>query len=138
LKFIAILLHGELRSHIDCSNDAPEENGMMFIKEVERRLPVIQEYYRLVCQPTLSEREADRLQEILEQAQQDLMLDFLIDEFDHILGHELGLIHEKFIQEQQDRLKPLIDSIWVENQVRTQEKDADCSIEFFNLEPGFS
>jgi hypothetical protein len=111
---------------------------MMFIKEVERRLPVIQEYYRLVCQPTLSEKEADRLREILEQAQQDLMLDFLIDEFDHILGHELGLIHEKFIQEQQDRLKPLIDSVWVENQVRTQEKDADCSIEFFNLEPGFS
>ena len=90
-----------------------------FIQEFQKHLTVLQEYYKLECQQTLSEEDADRLQAILDKAQHDSSLDFLIDEVDHILGHESGLLNEKFIQEQQRKLKPAIDLAWVENLVRT-------------------
>lgn len=91
----------------------------IFIQRSEKYLALLQEYYKLECQQTLSEEDADRIEEILDEAQQDPLLDFLIDEVDHVLGHELRLINEKFIQEQQDRLKPQIDSAWMENLIRS-------------------
>lgn len=90
---------------------------MDFFEGVVKLLPVIEEYYRLICQQTLREEDSDRIQEILDNAQDNPMLDFLIDEVDHILGHEFKLIDEKSIREQQDKLKPLVDSVWLENQV---------------------
>ncbi|MBW4440687.1 MAG: peptidoglycan-binding protein [Plectolyngbya sp. WJT66-NPBG17] len=86
-----------------------------FIQALEDYRLVLNEYYRLECQPTLTETEADRVQAILEDAQKDPMLDFLIDEVDHILGHELGLIDEKFIQQQQEKLKFAIEPKWMEH-----------------------
>lgn len=86
-----------------------------FIQALEEYRPKLDEYYRLECQATLTEAEADRVQTILEEAQEDPMLDFLIDEVDHILGHELGLIDEKFIQQQQEKLKSAIEPKWMDH-----------------------
>lgn len=91
----------------------------IFIQRSKAHLAVLREYYKLECQQTLSEEEADRIEEILDQAQQDPLLDFLIDEVDHVLGHEFRLIDEKFIQEQQNKLKPKIEFAWMENQLRS-------------------
>lgn len=52
------------------------------------------EYGRLSTLSELSEREADRLAEILEQANHDRFLDFWIVEIDHIVGHYLGELEE--------------------------------------------
>lgn len=86
-----------------------------FIQASQKYLPVLEEYYKLECRQTLTEEEEDRVQEILEEAQSNPVLDFLIDEVDHILGHELGLIDEKFIRQQQQRLKSKIDSRWMDH-----------------------
>ncbi|MBD1848279.1 hypothetical protein H6F89_34015 [Cyanobacteria bacterium FACHB-63] len=86
-----------------------------FIQASQTHRAVLKEYYKLGCLSTLTEAEEDRLQEILEEAQKDSMLDALIDEVDHILGHELGLIDEKFVQQQQGKLKSTIDSRWMDH-----------------------
>lgn len=86
-----------------------------FIQKSKKHLTVLQEYYKLGCQKTLSKTDEDRLQEILEEAQKDPLLDFLIDEVDHVLGHELGLIDEKFIQQQQQKLESAVNSGWMEH-----------------------
>ncbi|MGB7441946.1 MAG: peptidoglycan-binding domain-containing protein [Coleofasciculaceae cyanobacterium] len=75
---------------------------------------LLKEYCTLASQPTLQESGANRLEEILQQAQSEPVLDFLIDEADHILGHELGLIKEEFIQHQQQELKKCLDRLWCE------------------------
>ncbi|MBD2078446.1 peptidoglycan-binding domain-containing protein [Leptolyngbya sp. FACHB-17] len=96
-----------------------------FIQESQKRLAVLQEYYKLECQRTLSDPEIDRVQEILEQAQKDPLLDFLIDEIDHILGHEFGLIDEQFIQQQQQKLESVIDSAWMEHLLSSYTCESD-------------
>jgi hypothetical protein len=50
------------------------------------------EYYQLRMLPTLNDGQIDRLGEILEQAMHDRQLDFWLTEFDHTLGHKLGLL----------------------------------------------
>ena len=86
-----------------------------FIQASQKYRAVLEEYYRLECRRTRRETEIDRVQEILQEAQDDPVLDFLLDEVDHILGHELGLIDEKFIQQQQQKLKSSIDSQWLDH-----------------------
>ena len=49
------------------------------------------EYARLAIQRPLSENSADRLEEILVQAQEDGVLEFWINEIDHFIDHELKL-----------------------------------------------
>jgi hypothetical protein len=55
---------------------------------------IILDYYCLAKLETLSEPQADRLAAILEQACDDHILNFLLNEFDHLLGHDLGYLEE--------------------------------------------
>ncbi len=75
---------------------------------------IAQEYYCLSLQKQLSEAQDERLSIILQLAEGDRLLSFIIDETDHILGHELGLIDLPKIREQQDRLRHALDNSWVD------------------------
>ena len=57
--------------------------------------PLFSEYCQLATCSELSEAQADRMLEILDRAQEDSILDFLIAEADHIIAHEQGLMEEK-------------------------------------------
>lgn len=75
---------------------------------------LIQEYWTLASQRTLTQQQGERIEEILQQAQSDPWFDFLIDEADHILAHGLGLIKEQAIQHQLHNLKKSLDRFWCE------------------------
>lgn len=60
-------------------------------------LVLVKEYSYIASQERLSEQDADRLSEIIELAQEDSCLDFWMNEVDHFLDHELGLVTGKFI-----------------------------------------
>ena len=98
---------------------------------------LIDEYAALATQCSLSDTEADRIQAILDQAESEPLLYFLIDEIDHCLAHQQGLIDAKFIQNQQERLHKTMDQnrleqILQEIQARsvnfTRKKIEQCQI----------
>lgn len=96
-----------------------------FIQELQKYQAVLEEYYKLECRRTLTKTEEIRVQKILKEAQSDPVLDFLIDEVDHILGHELGLIDEKFIQQQQKKLRSRIDAKWLDHLLSSHTGETD-------------
>ena len=59
---------------------------------------------------------------ILQMAETDRLLSFIIDETDHILGHELGLIDLKAIRAQQEKLQQALDQDWID-QVMQDSRD---------------
>jgi len=83
---------------------------------------IAQEYYRLSLRPWPSNADGDRLSAILQMAESDRLLSFIIDETDHILGHELGLIDLTAIRDQQDHLRHALDGSWV-NQIVQESCD---------------
>lgn len=80
----------------------PERNNLLF-EEGMRYRDVLHEYGVLALKPSLSDAEADRLAEILESAQLDPCLGFLLEEIDHAVGHLLGLIDTEAIADCQTR-----------------------------------
>ena len=54
---------------------------------------VLREYCQLASQKYLSEQDAERLTAILVFAETDGALSFLLNEADHFLAHELGLLN---------------------------------------------
>jgi hypothetical protein len=103
-------------------------NIEVLVQQSLKYTEIIHEYCTLASQRSLTQLQADRLEKILQQAQSDPWLDFLIDEADHILAHELGLIKEQFIQHQLHELKKSIDRLWcelflqeIQNQNRSKE-----------------
>ncbi|MGF1512473.1 MAG: peptidoglycan-binding protein [Elainellaceae cyanobacterium] len=87
---------------------------------------IAQEYYWLSLQSCLTQAQETRLSEILQQAESDRLLSFIIDETDHILGHELDLIDLSKIREQQDRLRRALDNSWVD-QVMQDSRDRQAA-----------
>ncbi|MBD2090129.1 hypothetical protein H6F67_09715 [Microcoleus sp. FACHB-1515] len=75
------------------------------LQELMKYKPIVREYCTLSIQSKLTETEANRLGAILQQAEQEPMLNLLLDEADHLVAHELDLIDPVFIQEQQHKLK---------------------------------
>ncbi len=96
------------------SEEKPMADIEVLVRQSLKYTEIIHEYCSLASQRSLTELQCDRLDKILQQAQSDPWLDFLIDEADHILAHELGLIKEQFIQHQQNELKKAIDRLWCE------------------------
>lgn len=89
---------------------------------------IIGEYLILASQQTLTQRQAARIGEILELAESDSWLDFLIDEVDYILAQELGLIRESVIQYQLQELKKSLDCFWCE-QILREIQQQKCFME---------
>lgn len=74
----------------------------------------IRRYCTLKLQPCLTEAEADWIDALLEKAESDAHLCFLIDEADHIAAHQLGLVDAQFVQEQQQKLRTTLDRDWTD------------------------
>jgi hypothetical protein len=55
-------------------------------------IDIAQEYLQLRATSPLIEEQADRLEEILEQATSDPLLNLLIGEMEHILGHQYNIL----------------------------------------------
>ena len=70
-------------------------NGILDEEKLDLYRPLFSEYCQLATCSELSEAQADRMLEILDRAQEDSILDFLIAEADHIIAHEQGLMEEK-------------------------------------------
>jgi hypothetical protein len=74
---------------------------------------LIREYCNLAIQPNLTEDGIERQDEILAKAEGDPLLEFLLDEADHLLGHALGFIDSRLLKDQQQQLESLIDRSWL-------------------------
>lgn len=85
------------------------------LSEIRQRKDVALEYLRLAVLPVLTDEQEERMQEIFQQAEADPLLGFLIDEADHIAGHELELIDSGYIAEQQEKLAETLDRTWVQS-----------------------
>lgn len=88
---------------------------------------IIEEYFTLASQQTLTQWQAAQIGEILELAESDSLLNFLIDLADYILAQELGLIRESVIQYQFQELRKSLDRFWCE-QVLREIQEQRCSI----------
>ncbi|MEB3292393.1 MAG: peptidoglycan-binding domain-containing protein, partial [Synechococcales bacterium] len=84
--------------------------------EVVAQRATLEAYYRLACQPELTETEADDMQAILDQASQDPLLSSLLDEVDHAIAHQLKLIDAGYVQDQQVKLQQAVDQVWIDLQ----------------------
>lgn len=108
------------------SDSQPMSDIEIVIQQSLKYTEIIHEYCTLASQRTLTQMQADRLEKILQEAQKDPWLDFLIDEADHILAHQLGLIKEQVIQHQVHELKKSLDRIWCERILQEIQKQ-NCS-----------
>ncbi|MGB5963594.1 MAG: peptidoglycan-binding domain-containing protein [Coleofasciculaceae cyanobacterium] len=104
------------------------DNSEILVKQSLKYRDIIHEYCNLASQQTLTQRQAERIGEILQLAEFDPWFDFLISETDHILAHELGLTKEPVIRHQLQELKKSIDSFWCEQMIR-QIPQQNCSKE---------
>lgn len=87
---------------------------LQLLSEAQKRSSIIIEYLNLAVLDSMTEAQADRMEQILEGAESDQTLSFLIDEADHIIGHELELIDSERIVEQQETLRERLDKTWVQ------------------------
>lgn len=68
-------------------------------------MALIKEYVTLARLPELNDFQAKRFGEILEIATVDNVVDFLVCEVEHILGHELELLNMDAIEDTQALLR---------------------------------
>ena len=83
----------------------------------ERYKDLVLEYCLLALRESLTEAEQERMGQIYDMAIADPVLNFWLEEGDHLVAHHLGLVDETFIKQQQDGLRrsirrSQIDSLW--------------------------
>lgn len=66
---------------------------------------ILQEYCYLATLKTLSEEESEQMSKILEIAIGDEVIDFLIGEADHFIGHKFNIIDETECKNHQANLR---------------------------------
>ncbi len=119
------------------SDEQPMGDMEILLQQSLKYGEIIQEYCTLASQRSLTQLQAERIEEILQHAQFDPWLDFLIDEADHILDHELGLIKEPFIKHQQNELKKAIDRLWCQRVLQEiQEQNSSKKLQKYLQEEG--
>ena len=94
------------------SDEQPMSDIEILVQQSLKYTEIIHEYCSLASVRSLTQPQANRLEEILKKAQSDPWLDFLIDEADHIVAHQLGFINKPFIKYQQNELKNSIYRLW--------------------------
>ncbi len=77
-------------------------------------LALVREYCRLAAQPSLSDGESQRLDQLLALAEADGRLDFWINEADHFIDHAIGLgsatrVYASVNENLKARLRELLD-----------------------------
>lgn len=83
-------------------------NEDLFFRECLQYRALLSEYFSLAVKCTLTDAEQERLDYILSEAETRALLSFLLDEVDHLVGHELGVINQEFVQQQQANLRQAI------------------------------
>jgi hypothetical protein len=96
----------ENHSNLNCLDDLTQS----WVKYQD----ILLEYYTLAISDSLNDIQADRMAEILTQAEADEILNFWIEEADYLIAHRLGLIDEDFIRSQQNQLRSLIRKAWID------------------------
>jgi len=61
------------------------------------------DYFDLAARPSLSDEDADQLDEILEQAESDEILSFLLSEIDYVLAKQLHLFDDEHTRKYADQ-----------------------------------
>jgi hypothetical protein len=87
-------LTGEKMSNQFEIADLTTGNGDLVEQSSPEIMKLALEYANLAALAKLSEPQADRLEEILEKADDNKVLNFWITEVDHFLAHYLGLLDE--------------------------------------------
>ena len=108
-------------------NIEEEMDGEIFSRKFSIYKKLLQEYSLLAAKCALTSAEADRMEMILDKASLDPFLGLLVDEADHIIAHELGLIDPGAIEYQQQELLALLDQKIAEKTesiLNTDRKDA--------------
>ncbi|MBD1875120.1 hypothetical protein H6F75_16680 [Nodosilinea sp. FACHB-131] len=75
--------------------------------------PTVYEYCQLALLPTLDQAAAERMGEILQQAEAEPLLNFLIDEADELVARLQPCLSPQTLHQQQRRLQGAIDALWV-------------------------
>ncbi|MBE9179466.1 hypothetical protein IQ268_12925 [Oculatella sp. LEGE 06141] len=101
----------------------------VFVRESIQYRDLLCEYCSLAVKCVLTEDEADLMDTILQKAENDSLLSLLIDEADHLIAHELKLIDQEFVEQQQTKLQNALDVVRVEQlllsiQICSQELQA--------------
>lgn len=76
--------------------------------------PTLVDYCTLALQPQLSAADEDRLGAILDQAVDDPLLSFWIDEADGWVGEQLNLMPVEGLRQQQHKLQRTLSQTWVD------------------------
>ncbi|MEA5450020.1 hypothetical protein VB780_15675 [Leptolyngbya sp. CCNP1308] len=75
--------------------------------------PTVYEYCQLALRPTLDQAAAERMGEILQRAEAEPLLNFLIDEADGLVARLQPCLGPQNLHQQQRRLQAAIDTLWV-------------------------
>lgn len=92
---------------------------------------IMQEYCQLASRKQLSEQDAERLKEILTLAEANPELTFLLNEADHFMAHELGLLDDskrKTYKDQQSKLREYLGS-HPQSSINTNIQASQCPIQ---------
>jgi hypothetical protein len=97
-------------------------------------LEIIREYYKIASLYDLKENESKRINEILEQATRDNLLDFWISEIDHLLGHRLGLLDDMKRKSYADQKAMLREYLGINPSCKKPAPETSCfPVDFSNL-----
>lgn len=110
----------------------------LLVQQAEQYRNLVSEYCSLAVKLSLDAEQHQRLDEILQQAESVPMLGLLLDEADHLIAHELGMIDENSILQEQEKLKKAYEDVKMEHllqriQNRKQE-DVSHFLDTFTLQ----
>lgn len=102
----------------------------------QQRKGKLAEYYRLSLRGELSDEEAERLEQIYEEAEADPCLDFLIEEIDYFINRRLGLLSENQHQEYENQKSWLREHLQEVPLDETARKEMQTLLREFNYYKG--
>uniref|UniRef100_UPI001177B1C7 hypothetical protein n=1 Tax=Calothrix rhizosoleniae TaxID=888997 RepID=UPI001177B1C7 len=86
----------------------------MVIPLTPEQKEIVNEYCQIAVLKNLTEKQAQRMQEILTIAQSDPTIDFFITEADHFIGHWLNIIDENQFKDQQAILSEYLETDYID------------------------
>lgn len=69
------------------------------VQACETYKDILHEYYKLSVSVSLSDQQAERMEEILQKAEEEEILNFLLTEVDYILNEKFGLFSNENIEQ---------------------------------------
>lgn len=101
-------------------------NNDPLFRAIKQHVRVLQDYYLLGLKPSLDTKEEDRLDNILQLAEDDELLNSLLIEIDDIIAHKQGLTSAESYEEYKNQLswmrEYLIQHDWIQQQAHDKER----------------